>query len=288
MNARRELHQFDFRRGSGLPTNVERYLRDWERNFCAIASENWAEYLRSHLVMEPLERQLQVMLATRDQFSDATLAYRCVLGENGPTTLFAFPRRVAMALISDVLGEPLDNLPEDRELTAAEQTLWDLLMEELSRALGEAWPEQQLLDCRLQGTEPKPQRTRLYPLSEKVLFSRLALKSSFGAQDFSWVVPRQALEELISAHHADAQDRRTTSHQVPETVARGLPAELVVNLGKARLDVAELANLHVGDVVTLDQRISDPLVASVSGSPKFLVWAGRVGSHRAFQIKSLL
>jgi flagellar motor switch protein FliM len=287
MNSARELPPFDFRRGSGLPVHSELCLRSWEQNLCNIAPENWGQYLQGEPKMAPAGRKLLGMLEARQQFAEASLAYRCMLGEDGPTTLFVFPRPLMLALISSVLGESLDELPEDRELTAVERSLCDHLLEELTRALGEAWPDQVALECRLLGAEPKPQRTRLFPLTEKMLLSQFAVSDRFGTQEFSWVLPRQAIEEFIQVHGSEPQRNPSTSQHLPEAVARGLPAELVVRLGQASLDVAELANLRVGDVVILDQRITDPLIADVSGSPKFLVRPGKSGARRACQIEAL-
>jgi flagellar motor switch protein FliM len=201
--------------------------------------------------------------------------------------LFVLPRPLALAMIGIMLGEEPEELPEDRELTAAERSLCDLLSEELCRAAGEAWPDQQPLACRLAGVEPKPQRTRLFAVTEQVLLSRFGLGGVFGTQEFFWLLPRQAIQEFIASCSTEGRARAAASRPLIEQLARELPAEFVVRLGEARLDVADLARLRVGDVVILDQRITEPLVAAIAGVPKFSGRPGRVGARQAFQIESL-
>ena len=46
--------------------------------------------------------------------------------------------------------------------------------------------------------------------------------------------------------------------------------------------------ITVGDVVMLDQRVTEPLDAYVQGTPKFRGWPGRCGTRQALQILSLV
>ena len=69
---------------------------------------------------------------------------------------------------------------------------------------------------------------------------------------------------------------------------RKIPLEVVVGLGRTSIHVADLVNLQVGDIVILNQRVSDPLYAEVAGTVKYLGWPGRLGTRQAFQIGSLV
>ena len=64
------------------------------------------------------------------------------------------------------------------------------------------------------------------------------------------------------------------------------PAELQVRLGKANVRLSRLADLKQGDIIVLDQRIEDPLVAELGGQPMFRGWGCRVGKQQVFQIDS--
>jgi flagellar motor switch protein FliM len=62
----------------------------------------------------------------------------------------------------------------------------------------------------------------------------------------------------------------------------------VIRLGQAKLHVSELLNLRPGDVVVLDQRVSEPLSIEVCGTRKYVGWPGRVGNRQAFQIQGMV
>jgi flagellar motor switch protein FliM len=50
----------------------------------------------------------------------------------------------------------------------------------------------------------------------------------------------------------------------------------------------DVMNLAVGDVITFDKKVTDPLLAKVEGIPKFLGSAGQIRNAKAFQLRSML
>ena len=67
-----------------------------------------------------------------------------------------------------------------------------------------------------------------------------------------------------------------------------MQTEIEVVLGRAHLGPTQLAQLTPGDVVVLDQRVRDPLVAIVGGKEVFRTWPGRVGARQACKIDSIV
>ena len=62
--------------------------------------------------------------------------------------------------------------------------------------------------------------------------------------------------------------------------------EVAIRLGSVQLSAPQLANLRVGDLVVLDQRVSDPLQATIANEPRFWGWPGQVGQRQAYVIDS--
>ena len=274
----------DFRSPSGLPQSVEQRLLDWHRGFSSIACENWAQYSRSSLTIVHKEHKPLVMYEVRPQLPASAIGCTCTLGDGGPSVLLAFSRQVLLALVNDVLGETDAQIPEDRELTAVERSLCELWFEHLCQAVSEAWPGQEALVCRFEGCEAKPQRSRLFAPSEGVVLSVFEITGSFGTEAFYWVLPQGSIVEMMAETGTDGEVSSDASRQQLEARTMEVPAQLVVQLGEAQLDVADLANLSAGDVIVLNQKINDPLAAIVAGETVFHGWPGRVGSRQAFKI----
>lgn len=287
MKAQANLQPYDFRSPSGLPDGVEQRLLDWCRGLCSIACENWAQFSRSSLVMEHLEQKTLAMYEARLQMPPSAVGCQCSLGERGPSTLLVFSRQVILALVNDVLGETGDQLPEDRELTAVERSLCELWFEHFCQALSESWPLQEALACHAEGCDAKPQRSRLFAPSEGVVLCSFEVSSSFGSDAFYWILPQRPIVELMAEANVNGKNRSEGSRQQLEARVMEVPAQLVVRLGEAQLEVADLAKLSAGDVILLNQKISDPLAAVVAGETVFHGWPGRVGSRQAFKIDRL-
>ena len=62
------------------------------------------------------------------------------------------------------------------------------------------------------------------------------------------------------------------------------PVKLAVPLGEAELTVEELMNFAPGDVITLNQSSTQPLIATVEGVPKFSGFPGTANGMQSFQI----
>ena len=52
--------------------------------------------------------------------------------------------------------------------------------------------------------------------------------------------------------------------------------------------LADLAQLAVGDVIVLDQRVAEPLDAHVADQRVLRAWPGQRGKHRAIQIETVM
>lgn len=279
---------FDFRKPSGLPEPVDQRLLFWQRGLASLAPERWSQHMTTAVTMEHAARETMMMVEARRQLPDAGIGCRIDLGADALPTLFVFARPLLLALVGQVLGENLTQLPADRPLTTIEHTVSELLFEELANAIGEAWPEQSPLDCCINGFDDKPQRSRMYPLGERVLLSRFDLNSAFGSQPVHWLSAQDQLIALlgqaddVGAPVAPAKDGPLQAR------AAEIPVQVIVRLGSAELHVSDLADLQVGDVILLDQKIDEPLEAQVAGLPKYRGWPGRVGTRQAIQIDELV
>jgi flagellar motor switch protein FliM len=67
-----------------------------------------------------------------------------------------------------------------------------------------------------------------------------------------------------------------------------MTVNIVVELGSTVMSAGDVMNLGVGDIITFDKKVTEPLLAKVEGIPKFLGSAGQLHNSKAFQLRSLL
>jgi flagellar motor switch protein FliM len=278
---------YNFRKPDRLAGTLEQRLTAWLRAAGQLAAVKGARHLPFRMVLRRLE--IAPPVEALACLSDGIIGYRVAFAGEPPDMLFAWPRPLALALIEGVLGETPTALPEDRELSAVEMSLCEYLMQSLPAAvLQETWTGRTPLGLVVGEREPSPRWTRLFVKAEQVLQCTFTMRGSFGEQDWYWLAPYQALHELFN--RAGEDDPTLIQQDAPrklETLVRELPVEMTVDLGLVELTLSQLAGLAPGDLLILNQRVSEPLSVRVDNRVKFRGWPGRVGSRQSLQIESL-
>lgn len=103
-------------------------------------------------------------------------------------------------------------------------------------------------------------------------------------------IPYNSIERISSKLAANSWISYGRNAASPQTIKqlssqlRGALVELVVQLADTTINAQELITLRVGDVITTEHDVKQPLVASVEGTPKFFVKAGALKGRKAVQV----
>ena len=126
----------------------------------------------------------------------------------------------------------------------------------------------------------------MFPADCELALCRFQLEGPFGMQPLFLLIP----EELVNVFVEKQVDQQQIEEQVPhitEDLIRDIPLQVVVRLGATSLDVADLSRLRPGDVLVLDQRVTEPVFADIQGELELTAWAGREGNRQAIQVIQL-
>lgn len=284
-----KLAVYDFRLAGRLDSDCELRLGDWLRSGCLTAQESWLKHLSTpvNLSLESITTAHPLELIRR--IPEAGVGFQVAVGSLGSATLLVMARPLALGLVAMMFGDGVETLPEDRPLTAVETTSLEFLVQELVAAFDQAWREAgPALDLKLGETELRPQRTQCLPVEEGVIVIELGLSGGFGKQTCHWLSPRNKLENRLDGVGVEGDGKGGTARPQLEKLTGELPVEVGVELGTVELPLGQLASLRCGDLVILQQKVTDPLVARVAGRDKFRVWPGRIGSRQVIEVASLI
>jgi len=284
-----KVEAYDFRRPNRLAADIEKRLKRWLTGACAMIVERWTQSMASVPALSIDSLRAGYGSAALEQLPDPAVGYRIEFGPRRIKTLLAIPRQLALALAAELLGESLELMPDDREPTPVEWSLCEFMVQEMLAALSEAWPGNEPVPLSLIELVERPRRSRAFLPDESLALLQLEVAGSFGKGLFHWLVPLEPLkQELTHWGGAPASEEPEQARPKLETLARQIPVELTISLGSSVVPVAELAKLKVGDVVVLDQPISEPLLARVGDGQKYRVWLGRVGTRHAVKVAGLV
>ena len=221
------------------------------------------------------------------RWSDKAVAFRVSLPGHDDPSLIALPNPFVQELVSRIVGDQPDKQSDERDLTPIEMAVAEYVVETIVKSLKETWQGDTPLELNVGDAEPNLRRTKLFRPTETLVSCRSIAKTSLGETQWCWFMTNEFFARLLglpvrSLRPADGQ----TGRRHLERLIRGMRTEIEVRLGGVQLTGPQLAKLRVGDVVVLDQRVSEPLRATVRGEPKFLGWAGRVGNRQGFEIES--
>ncbi|MBC7342786.1 MAG: flagellar motor switch protein FliM, partial [Clostridia bacterium] len=281
---------YDFRRPNKFSKDQLRTLQMIHGNFARMASNFLSGYLRANIqvkvasVNQLTYEDFLVSIPTPTLMTVLKLQPLAGLAVLETNPAFIFP-------IIDLLFGGTGDMPQRlRELTDIELGVLRKLNTRLLDNLAYAWSDIAQLGPQIESMETNPRFIQLVSPNETVAvitFSTQIGKVE-GMANLCW--PYLTLEPIIdrlSAHYWLASQGRENNLQSRGWIEKELmqvPVELVLLGGSADVSVRDFLGLQVGDVISLDNMVSENLVLCVGEQPKFKVQPGRVKNRLAVQI----
>ncbi len=202
---------------------------------------------------------------------------------------------LAFAVVDRLLGGDAEpGFALRRELTAIEHRLlrrWtNLFLAEATRA----WQPLAAIELAFDRDESDPQLALVVPPADAVVAIALDVKVGRCRGQMHLCIPVASLASLDCWSSSDSTV--PSSETQPSAIHRQAIAgtidqasvELAVTLAKSKIRTVELLGLAVGDVITTEQEVTEPLELSIQGTPKFLARPGAYRGRKAICIQGLI
>ncbi len=205
--------------------------------------------------------------------------------------LFGLGHEVTSSIIDRMLGGSGTSETRPRELTDIEQSLIRRVIDRSNVCLEEAWQSVMNVNINMVGMEESYALIQVATPGEIVAL--ITFEVTVGAKNsglISLCLPYPVLEGVISqlsAQHIFHRQQATVPFEEQEKILRKLnyaKVPIQVLLGGTTLCVRDLLDLSPGDVIRLDRKASDNLLACVNGLPKFYCRPGRVRDKLAVYV----
>jgi flagellar motor switch protein FliM len=280
--------EYDFRQPP--PSSLETKVRDWLAEYFKQLGRTWPDLL---CIPTSLELQEVVSLPSnraRERISEMDYAYILPItkDDQGEQWTLVTSRPVLLALVSSILGEIINELPKDRPFTMIEEGLLSLVCDQLFlSSIPVSWP-----------FDPRPlprvlQRGMVHlalptPTNDLMIVIAMKIKFPFTEENVVLYVPRGGIVLDLQKAATTATAAALPVQDQMVGLVKEMAVDVEVNLGSVELTYSQLGKLQIGDLLVLDQRVNQPLEASVGGLNKFQVWPGAIGKRQAIQIDSPL
>ncbi|HEX3314676.1 MAG TPA: FliM/FliN family flagellar motor switch protein, partial [Gemmataceae bacterium] len=260
-----------------LPAAWQSRLGRWFRSALALADRSCAKELAFPVTSEfkAVEQVDPGELLAR--LANGAVGFRLLVGSDQFPSILVFPRPLLLALNGGFLGDIPETMPTDRDLTVVEQSLTEhFLIAHWLPGFKTTWLGPSHAYFQQGPAEPLAQSGRVLAADKEAVAFSWTVSGPFGESTAHWMFRRK---NFSAPFGLEDEAVAPASESVPmESLVHGLPVELIVDLGSIELPLSRLSQLQVGDVIMLNRRIDEPIVAQVGDTPKFLGWAGRAGS----------
>lgn len=176
-----------------------------------------------------------------------------------------------------------------RDFTRIEIRTASSLAREILAAIGDAWQETAPVTFDWKSMETHPQFAGIMPPAETCMIMHWEVDLGIGDGDeITLCVPYEALEPISQLHEEvrteEGEELRALFRRRLAAGVRNLPVTLTARLANLRVPMRTVRSLKVGDILPLNRRPSEPVVALLEGIPKYLGVSGTYHGSRAVQI----
>ena len=182
--------------------------------------------------------------------------------------------------------------PEGQDFTLIEQRVMRSVMSMGLKDLQKAWEPVQKVAINPVRAEMNPQLASIVLPADVVIVVTLGIELGNSVGDLHLCLPYAMLEPIRDRLQVSFQsDFYEVDHGWVKRFSNRLkdaPVKFSVTLGETELSVEEFMQFKPGDVFTLNQSTTQPLIGMVEGIPKFLGFPGTNKGMQSFQIQEMM
>ena len=177
---------------------------------------------------------------------------------------------------------------EGRDFTAIENRLINKVIHMAMDDLEKAWNPVHPLKLNYVRSETNPQFASVVAPTEVVIVIKFEIELEQTVGTLIICLPYSTVEPIRSKLYAGFQsDQLEVDHEwIIRFIdqVRQASVNITVELGRAKISGRDLLKMKKGDVVPLNQDVSEPLLARVEGIPKFKGFPGVTRGNKALRV----
>jgi flagellar motor switch protein FliM len=275
---------YNFRRPDRFPKPALHSLHRIHDRFCAGASASLSAYFRTLTEMRVVSMEQvtfgELLKMLPDPTCLSTIGMRPLQG----TAILEIGLDVAFPLIDRLLGGAGSPADSSRKMTEIEKNIIHGVMTLITGDLREAWKTTIDVGFQTLSTETQVEFLQLLQPDEVVLVFAIETKIGETRAMAHICLPFSALEPILDVFEKGnavetKEEIRADRNRVLRRVLQA-PVTVSCELTPTMVAVNDLLNLADGDVITLDNKISDNVRLLVEGKPSFSASLAEIEGHK--------
>ena len=281
---------YDFKRALRFSKDQIRSLTRIHENFARLLTTFFSAQLRTYV---------QITVASVDQIPfeefvrsipNMTLINVFEVPPLDGNILMEINPNIAYSMLDRLMGGSGASHSNVDNLTEIETKIMTNLFERSFDNLREAWENIVEIDPMLIELEVNPQFLQMISPNETVVVISLNTINGETTGMINICLPHVVLEPIVPNLSIRYWMQSNTKEMSPEQIktlenrVKQATLPVVAELGTTSISIEDFLMMNIGDVIELDQKITNPLILKVGNLPKYTVQPGNLNKKMAVQI----
>ncbi|MCX7714813.1 MAG: flagellar motor switch protein FliM [Clostridia bacterium] len=290
-----KFKRYDFRTANKFTKEQVRTLHNIYSTFSHLFSTYLSGTLRTTCQVEVLSaEELTYSEYTNSLQSPLILAIIDMAPLEGSTLIEMSPN-IAYGIINRLLGGKGGDLEASKTFTDIDIALIEKVIVQILKQIDSAWSRIVAVRSVLNRIETSPQFAQIVSYSEPTVIVTISVKIADEVEGFINIcIPLVALEPVLDNMESsiwvsskkviiDKENEKEIKKRLLNT-----KFELIATFNEISMTLGEFLALETGDVIKLDQKVTDKLKLSVSKLPKFYGKLGVFENRYAVKIADII
>ncbi len=279
----KKIQHYDFRRPDRFPREQKRRLQKISEEVAKQMGTTLSRFLRSSIVVELIAIEEFSYEVFVNSFTDIVCANVVNLKPHNGVGFLTVDVGFCLAIIDRGLGGPGKIPQKTRPLTMIEESVIGSVLSDIMEDIKMCWLKLEKLEWSIEKMEMEIKSLQLIPVTELMISINFAISGDLGNGTFILCIPVAILEMLMIKTKSEKIGRQKEIANI-ENVIREVELNASVVFGATQLSLNELLKLKTGDVVMLDNKITEDLCLMIDGKARHYGKPGVVGKKMAFQM----
>lgn len=283
----KKVQHYDFRRPDRFPREQKRRLQKISEEMAKSISVTLSRFLRVSVNVELIaieEFSYEVFL---NSFTDMVCANVLNLKPLNGLGCLTVDVGFCLAILDRGLGGP-GRIPQKiRPLTLIEESVIGVVLSSIIDEMKHCWANLVQLEWKIEKMDMDIKSLQIAPATELVISINFAANGELGNGTIILCVPVTSLETVMIKSKTKKIERKDEITIIGDVI-RETELTTSVVLGTTQLILNELLNLKAGDVIRLDNKITEDIHMEIEEKIKYYGKPGVVGKKLALQVSSVV
>ena len=283
----KKIQHYDFRRPDRFPREQKRRLQKISEEIGKTIGITLSRFLRTSIVVELIAIEEFSYEVFVNSFMDIVCANVINLKPLSGLGCLTVDVGFCLAIVDRGLGGPGKIPQKIRPLTLIEEAVVGTVLATVLEDIKQCWEKLVKLEWKFEKMDMDIKSLQIAPSSEIMISINFAASGDIGNGTVILCIPVTSLEMIMVKSKLEKMAREEELANIENALDK-VELTTSVTLGTTQVSLSEILDLKIGDVIRLDNKVSDDINMEIEEKTKFCGKPGVIGKKVALQVSNVV